>query len=136
VLGVQKTLLGPADVQPNPCDAVSLAAGDTFVLVGGASYDDGGGLSDCVGRSARPDIPSFAAGVVTSCMAGGEVLGLTCTSETSTACGVSFGTNLQADIESGTRVLPSASLYIGVHDSCAGAGCDLYVTVRIERLPP
>ena len=36
MLDVQKRLLGPADAQPNPCDELPLAAGDTFILVGGS----------------------------------------------------------------------------------------------------
>ena len=136
MLDVQKRLLGPADAQPNPCDELPLAAGDTFILVGGSKYDDGGVFQDCSGRSARPDVPSFATDVVTSCEEIKVVFGLQCTTETSTACGFTFATNLRADIEPGATTISRAELYIGAHDSCAGAGCDLYSTVRIDRLPP
>lgn len=136
VLDVEKTLLGRGDVEPNTCNILPLAPGDSFTLTAGPSYSNGGSHRDCVGRSATPEIPSFATGLVTSCTATDEVLGLRCTSETSTACGVTFGTNLMSDIPPGTSTVTGAHLYIGVHDGCSGAGCDQHYVVRIDRLAP
>jgi hypothetical protein len=136
VLDVRKTLLGRSDVDPNPCSILPLVLGDSFTLVAGQSYSNGGADYDCVGRSAEPEIPSFAAGLVTSCTVGDEVLGLRCTGETSTACGVTFGTNVMTNIQPGASTIVPARLYIGVHDGCTGAGCDQYYVVRIDRLAP
>jgi len=136
IVDAQKTLLGRSDVMPDPCSILPLVPGDSFTLVAGQSYFNGGADRDCVGRSAAPEIPSFAAGLVTSCTAGDVVLGLQCTGETSTACGLSFGMNVMTNIPSGASTITPARLYIGVHDGCTGAGCDQYYVVRIDRLRP
>jgi hypothetical protein len=120
------------------CDTPLLMADDSFVLVGGPTLADGGDGSQCQIRGARPEVPTFADGILTSCETRNSQLGLACMGTTATGCDVGASMGVGPTIERGVSTIERGTFRLTwIGSSCYPGGlCGAVYDARIERLGP
>jgi hypothetical protein len=130
----QVTVVGATQ---GPCPFVApLAAGDSFVLTGGAALTD---PAQCTVRGASPEVPGFAAAVLSNCREALMSLGLDCAGMVDPSCSVSAQLRLGPRLERGVATVPGGVFSIvWSTNGCNGGGCRESYDVRIDRLggPP
>jgi hypothetical protein len=120
------------------CDAPLLDEGDSFVLTAGAALAKGGDGDQCQVRGARPDVPPFAADVLSSCEEWNTQLGLFCRGTTSSGCAVSAQMNVGPTIERGVTTIEAGGFTLtwAGSDCYPGGLCGAVYDARIDRLSP
>jgi hypothetical protein len=125
----QITVLAPLT---GPCTFAPLAAGDTFVLTGGAAQTD---AASCPVRGASPEVPAFATAVLTSCRESLTQLGLECMGTAPVSCAVSAQLRLSPLVQRGVDTIPHGVFtVVWSTNGCNGGGCRDDYDVRIDRL--
>jgi hypothetical protein len=117
------------------CNVAPLAAGDSFVLTGGASVQTADG---CTVRPASPEVPSFATSLVTLCREANMQLALDCTGTMGVAgCDLLAQMRLDPDIASGVATIDPATFTITwvSNGGCPSGSCREIFRVRVDRLP-
>lgn len=115
----------------DPCPFAPLAAGDSFVLTGGAALAD---PALCTVRGASPEVPAFADAVLTSCREGLMQLGLDCNGTLDPNCPVSAQLRLGEYIDRGVSSIDRVGFSIvWSTNGCNGGGCRDDYDVRIDR---
>ena len=127
----QVTVLG---ANTAACPFAPLAPSDSFVLTGGRALQD---ASQCTVRGATPEVPAFAAGVLTSCRESLTSLGLECTGVVYPSCPVSAQLRLAPRIERDVVTIEDGLFWIvWSTNGCNGGGCRDDYDVRIHRMDP
>jgi hypothetical protein len=131
----QITILGVRSPM-SVCDMPSLAPGDSFVLVGGATLPRGGDGDQCPVRGARPDVPAFAQGILTSCQELNSQLALSCMGTTADGCNVFASMSAGPVIKRGVTVIEQGTFTLTwAGSTCYPGGlCSAVYDARIERL--
>ena len=116
------------------CNVAPLAAGDSFVLTGGAGVKT---AEQCTVRGASPEVPAFATALVTSCAEAGMQLALDCNGTMGvTGCDALAQMRLSPDIAPGVATIDVATFSIvWTASGCPSGSCRETYQVRVDRLP-
>jgi hypothetical protein len=116
------------------CNVAPLAAGDSFVLTGGASVQTADG---CTVRPASPEVPSFATSLVMSCQEANMQLALDCTGTMGVAgCDALAQMRLGPYVAPGvTTIDPATFTIVWTASGCPSGSCRETYRVRVDRLP-
>jgi hypothetical protein len=125
----QVSILGRSSSTP-PCNVRNLEPGDTFTVSSGSLVPVNGA---CFVRSARPEVPSFATELVSSCKGASLPLGEVCQSTSGCLVETYF---LMSSIQQ-TDQQGSARYTVTWGGTCAPpAGCSDAYDVQMDRLAP
>jgi hypothetical protein len=123
-----------------PCAALHLDPGVKFTMtVARPAHQDQSGV--CVGPYAEPNVPSFARGFLTRCLADRFPLGLECngtyTDGVSVACDIEVGFQASPLPSKVGDVIEHSVITASAQGDCLSWECggNIY-DVRIEKLPP
>jgi hypothetical protein len=116
------------------CNVAPLAAGDSFVLTGGAAVTI---ADECTVRGASPEVPAFATALVTSCAEADMQLGLDCHGTMGvTGCDALAQMRLSPYIAPGVATIDAATFSIlWTASGCPSGSCRETYQVRVDRLP-
>lgn len=115
------------------CNIAPLVPGDWFTLTAGAVVKD---PYLCDVRGAKPDVPSFAATILTSCRQMATQFGLECTGLTPSGCAVSMQLAIRPHIDRKATTVQGGVTIIWSGSTCSPGGCVGIYDVRIDRLVP